>query len=585
MASYLIQNGKLFNGDKDTRAQVCNILVKDGLVSRISPDPIEVNGGTTVIDASGKWVTPGFIDTHTHYDAELVVSPGLKESARHGVTSVVMGSCSVSAVLNNAEDTSDMFTRVEAIPREQMLPIMQANKSWNTPSEWIGHIENLALGVNVASFLGHSDLRAKVMGIDRSLTPGEKASEDEQQEMNTILNDALDAGFIGLSTMDNPWDKMDGDRYWSKKTPSFYSGWKERKLLISSLRKRGAILQGAPNLVTRVNAFVYIFKSTGVFRKPLKTTMIAMLDLIADRWIMPLVSFGTKLFSKLFRADFRMQSPPAPFTVYYDGVDSVMFEEFPSGEAIRHLARDLDKRNELIRDPEFREQFKKEYRKKFAPKVWHRDLSIAYILECPDESLVGKNFMQIAEEKGLHPVDALLDLIIEYDKRIRWTTTLGNDRPEKYKFLYNFPHNLISFSDAGAHLNNMAFYDFPLKMIKNVLDAERQGAPIMPLEKCIWRLSKEQADWFGLDCSYIAEGKVADINILDPSHFDSITEKVSEAPIEEFDNYRRLVNRNNGAVSAVMVGGELIYEKGEFVPGYGTEKKYGRFLAACHGHH
>ncbi|TNE47688.1 MAG: N-acyl-D-glutamate amidohydrolase [Deltaproteobacteria bacterium] len=581
-SNILINRGLLFTGDPHEPRKLTYILVKDGIIQTISDQPIHVEGDVIEIDATGKWVTPSFIDTHTHYDGELLVSPGLKESARHGVTSVVVGSCSVSAVLNNPEDTSDMFTRVEALPRDQMLPLLEQHKTWSTPKEWTDFIKDLPLGVNVASFLGHSDLRSKVMGMERSLKPKETASPQEQEEMNRILEQALDAGFLGLSTMDNPWDKMDGDRYWSKKTPSYYSSWKERKLLLQTLRERGAILQGAPNLVTRINALVYLMVSTGLGRKPLKTTMITMLDLIADRWIMPVVAFGSWVFNRLFRANFRMQSPPAPFTVYYDGVDSVMFEEFPSGEAIRHLARDLDQRNALLKDPEFREQFKREYRKKFAPKVWHRDLSIAWILECPDESLVGKNFMQVANEKNIHPVDAFLDLILDYDKKIRWTTTLGNDRPEKYKSLYNSPYNLISFSDAGAHLNNMAFYNFPLKMMKYVMEAEQQGNPIMTMERCVWRLTKEQADWFGLDCSYIAEGKVADINILDPSQWDQITEDVSTAPIEEFGGYNRLVNRCEGVVTHVLVGGKIIYQEGDFVEGYGTQTTFGRFLPAQH---
>ena len=125
-----------------------------------------------------------------------------------------------------------------------------------------------------------------------------------------------------------------------------------------------------------------------------------------------------------------------------------MFEEFPSGEALRDLAKELDKRDALIKDPKFRENFKKEIKRKFAPKVWHKDLSKAVIIDCPDESLIGKNFYQIAEEKNQHPVDVFLDTIIQYDKKIRWTTTIANDRKEKYKSLYNFPYNLISFSDA-----------------------------------------------------------------------------------------------------------------------------------------
>src|SRR5690606_35653261 len=121
-------------------------------------------------DAEGKWIVPGFIDSHTHYDAEVLASPGLKESARHGVTTIILGSCSVSAVYNSAEDTADSFTRVEAIPREVMLPLLEREKSWNTPKEWKAYISKLPLGINIASFIGHSDMRMKAMGIKRSLT-------------------------------------------------------------------------------------------------------------------------------------------------------------------------------------------------------------------------------------------------------------------------------------------------------------------------------------------------------------------------------------------------------------------------------
>ena len=100
----------------------------------------------------------------------------------------------------------------------------------------------------------------------------------------------------------------------------------------------------------------------------------------------------------------------------------------------------------------------------------------------------------------------------------------------------------------------------------------------MSIEKCIWRLSGEQADWFGLDCGYIQEGKVADIVILDPKHFDTINNEVEEAPIEAFNNYIRLVNRNKNAVSKVLVGGEVVFENEAFVEGYGKERRYGRFL-------
>lgn len=575
----IIKNGIFFSGLPDEKAVKQDILIDDnGRIQEIGDCGLLPDEDLEIIDAEGKWIVPGFIDSHTHYDAEILASPGLKESARHGVTSIILGSCSVSAIFNTPEDTADSFTRVEAIPREVMLPLLEKEKSWNTPKEWKEYINKLPLGINVASFIGHSDIRMKAMGIKRSLSDVETATKQEEKLMLNMLNDALDQGFIGLSSMDNPWDKMDGDRYWSHKTPSFYSSWKERKSLINLLRKRGAILQGAPNLVTRVNAFNYLLASTGIFRKPLKTTMIAMMDLIGDRYIYPIIAFATRSINVLGNGNFRMQSPPCPFTVYYDGVDSVMFEEFPSGEALRHLAKELDKRDELINDHTFRENFKKEIKKKFAPKVWHKDLSKSIIIDCPDAGLIDKNFYEIAEERNMHPVDVFLDTIIQYDKKIRWTTTIANDRKEKYKALYNFKYNLISFSDAGAHLNNMAFYNFPLKMIKIVQESIEKGSPIMTMEKCIWRLTKEQGDWFDLDCGYLAKGKIADLVIIDPKKFDTINEKVEIEPIKEFGDYKRLVNRNEGVVSRVMVGGKTIFKDEAFVEDYGRSKKYGRFL-------
>lgn len=575
----LIKNGLFFSGREDEKAIQQDVLIgSDGRIKDIGSITVLPSDKVEIIDASDKWILPGFIDSHTHYDAEVIASPGLKESARHGVTTIILGSCSVSAVFNTPEDIADSFTRVEAIPRDIMLPLLKKEKTWNSPKEWKEYINKLPLGINVASFIGHSDIRMNAMGIQRSLTEGETATKQEKAHMSKMLNEALDAGFIGLSTMDNPWDKMDGERYWSHKTPSFYSSWSERRSLIDLLRKRDAVLQGAPNLVTRYNAFNYMMASTGIFRKPLKTTMIAMMDLIGDRYIYPIIAFASRTINLLGSADFRMQSPPCPFTVYYDGVDSVMFEEFPSGEALRHLAKEIDKRNEMIRDPSFRENFKKEIKKKFAPKVWHKDLSKSVVIDCPDKSFIGKNFYQIAEEKKMHPVDLFLDTIIQYDKEIRWTTTIANDRKENYKSLYNFPYNLISFSDAGAHLNNMAFYNFPLKMIKTVQDSIDNGSPIMSMEKCVWRLTKEQGDWFGLDCGHLAKGKVADLVIINPKKLDTITEDVTLDKIEEFGNYERLVNRNKGVISRVIVGGKTIYVDEKFINDYAISTKYGRFL-------
>lgn len=100
----------------------------------------------------------------------------------------------------------------------------------------------------------------------------------------------------------------------------------------------------------------------------------------------------------------------------------------------------------------------------------------------------------------------------------------------------------------------------------------------MTMEKCIWRLTKEQGDWFDLDCGYLAKGKIADLVIIDPEKFKNIHEEVEMEPIKEFGDYERLVNRNEGVVSRVLVGGKTIFENEGFVENYATSKKYGRFL-------
>ena len=267
----LIKNGLFFSGDPTEKAHIQDVLIDDnGQILEIGSSLSAYEDTAEIIEAEGKWIVPGFVDSHTHYDAEVLASPGLKESARHGVTTIILGSCSVSAVFNSPEDTADSFTRVEAIPREVMLPLLEKEKSWNAPKEWKTYINKLPLGINVASFIGHSDIRMKALGIERSLSDNVTATKEEKDQMLGMLNEALDEGFIGLSTMDNPWDKMDGDRYWSHKTPSFYSSWIERKSLIELLRKRDAILQGAPNLVTRVNAFKLYVSEYRSFQKAFK---------------------------------------------------------------------------------------------------------------------------------------------------------------------------------------------------------------------------------------------------------------------------------------------------------------------------
>ena len=167
----IIRDGLWFDGTG--RPPLTRSLgIRDGLVAEVSAAPLDETGCPEVIDAAGKWVLPGFIDVHTHYDAEVLLDPGLRESVRHGVTTVLLGMCSLSTVYADTEDAADLFSRVEAVPREFVLGALSTHKTWTNPAEYVAAIDSLPLGPNIASLLGHSDLRASVLGLDRATTRG-----------------------------------------------------------------------------------------------------------------------------------------------------------------------------------------------------------------------------------------------------------------------------------------------------------------------------------------------------------------------------------------------------------------------------
>jgi 8-oxo-dGTP pyrophosphatase MutT (NUDIX family) len=149
--------------------------------------------------------------------------------------------------------------------------------------------------------------------------------------------------------------------------------------------------------------------------------------------------------------------------------------------------------------------------------LWHRDFHDATIVECPEKTLIGKSFGQIADERGLHPLDAFLDVLVENGERnVRWTTIVANHRPKHLNALAIDPSVHMGFSDAGAHLRNLAFYNFALKLLRRVRDAELAGKPFMTVEHAVHRLTAEVADWFGLPAGTLRKGDRADFVVIVP---------------------------------------------------------------------
>ena len=573
----VIRNGRWFDGTGGPSA-IRNIGIRDGHVAAVSPQGLDESGCARVIDATDRWVLPGLIDIHTHYDVEVLDGPSLSESLRHGVTTVLLGSCSLSTVHVGGVDAGDLFGRVEAIPRQHVISAVDKHKTWSGPEEYITALEALPLGPNVAAFIGHSDMRAATMGMDRATRKDVCPNAAEQARMERMVLDALDAGFVGMSSQQLLFDKLDGDTCRSRTLPSTFARPRELRRLKALLRRFDRILQSGPDVANPLNVGSQVVQSLGIFRRPLKTSLLSAADVKANPLVIWLMGPVARLVNRL-GGDFRWQHLPVPFEVYADGIDLVIFEEFGSGAAALHLKEELA-RNELLRDESYRRQFRKDYDNKFGTRVWHRDFFDAEIINCPDASVIGKSFGQVGVDRGgLHPVDAFLDLVLEHGTALRWRTTISNHRPHVLKRLACEPGVQLGFSDAGAHLRNMAFYNFGLRLVAHVRDASEAGRPFMTIEHAVHRLTGELADWYRLDAGHLRLGDRADLCVIDPARLDSSLDAYAEETVDQYAGLSRMVNRNDETVKAVLVGGHAVFLDGQPTDILG-HRRTGSFLRA-----
>jgi N-acyl-D-aspartate/D-glutamate deacylase len=574
----VIRKGRWFDGTGAPSA-IRNIGIRDGHIVAISAQPLDELGCGQVIDAEGKWVLPGLVDIHTHYDVEVLGGPSLSASLRHGVTTVMVGSCSLSTVHVDGQDAGDLFSRVEAIPREHVISAVDQHKNWSSCEEYIAALEARPLGPNVAAFIGHSDMRAATMGLDRATRKAVRPTKAEQARMEQMLAEALRAGFVGMSSQQLLFDKLDGETCRSRTLPSTYAKPRELRRLKSMLRRSGRVLQAGPDIQNPFNIGSQAAQSLGIIRRPLKTSLLSAADIKANPWLIAMMGPAARLVNKL-GGNFRWQHLPVPFEVHADGIDLVIFEEFGSGAAAMHLREQVMERNDLLRDEDYRRWFRKDYDSKYGLRVWHRDFFDAEIVACPDPSVIGKSFGQVGIDRGgLHPVDAFLDLVIEHGTALRWRTTISNHRPEVLKKMAREPGIQMGFSDAGAHLRNMAFYNFGLRLLRHVHDAQKAGTPFMTIEHAVHRLTGELADWYQIDAGHLRMGDRADLVVVDPAHLDDSLHSYAEEKVEQYGGMSRMVNRNDDTVSAVLVAGQAVFLNGQPTEVLGTERT-GSFLRA-----
>jgi N-acyl-D-aspartate/D-glutamate deacylase len=447
---------------------------------------------------------PGFVDLHTHYDAELEVSPSLDESVRHGITTALIGSCGLSMAVGDPVDMADMFCRVEGIPRELVLPVLERAVTWRLAAEYLDHLAEKPLGPNVTA-----DARALDDPRPRD-GPRTVADEGVDADARRAADDGSAAarrrsrpGYLGLSINTLPWDKMDGDRFRSRPTPSVFAKWDEYRFLNRVLRRYGAVWQGVPDVSTKINVLMFLWESMPVGRRPpLRTMIISLADLKADRTIRHTAGRWRGCSTRSSAADLRFQSLPTPFDMFVDGLEVPVIEEFGAGTSALHEI-DYEARRpaaaagvpcpvpQAVACVLPRSRLPPRPRRVAHPRLPRRD--------------GGRPHLRRGGPRARSGPDRLLPRPAGRARHQAALVHGHRQRPvEALRWVVDHPAVLIGFSDAGAHLRNMAFYNFGLRMLKLVRDAELAGQPFMTTGRAVHRLTAEIADYLGIDAGTLA---------------------------------------------------------------------------------
>lgn len=570
----IIRQGRVFDGTPGPSREA-DVLIEGGRVLKI-----EANSparGRQEIAASGHWVMPGAIDIHTHYDAEVEVAPGLLESLQHGVTSLIFGNCSLSLALGNAEDMIDLFARVENLPRETLAKWLEGKVDWHTPGQYYEHLERLALGPNIATLMGHSNLRLAVLGKTRSLKPT-RLDWGEKNALRSLAHEAMEAGYLGLSIDMLQWHRWKGFKYNGASAPSHYARMSEFRLLADVLRQHDRVLQATPDAGRRYLVPLLALLSHGLGRNPLRMSMLTSLDFTNNRRLGPMTRRLASVINDGLRGNLRFQSLSVPFELWSDGCNTPVFEEMQASACLMN-ADSPAQRQLLYRDSDWRRQLRREWLSRFGAS-FHKDLARMQIVGCPDAALVGQSFADVALRRGQAAVDTFIDLISEYDEHIRWHSVIANDRPAEMRRYLQHPYIQLGFSDAGAHNRNLAFQNSHLWFLRDCL----LHSDALPIEKAVWRITGELADWFGLDAGYLQEGRVADVLVLDPHALNTDLSGPQETTDPRFDGSMRMVTRSGRAVQQVIVGGQRVLDQGRPHPEF-EQRRFGRLLRSTHKGH
>jgi N-acyl-D-aspartate/D-glutamate deacylase len=538
-----------------------NARIVDGTGAPARPGGVAVSGGriTAVgigageaarerLDARGLVLSPGFIDPHTHYDAQVAWDPLLTCSSWHGITTVVMGNCGVGVAPCRPEARETLMgdlVNVEAIP----LDVMRQGIGWEWESfgEYMDALGRRPLGINVAPLVPLTPLRHYVLGeasFDRAATP------DETATLARLYGEALDAGAFGLST--TILQNHVGDQ--GRPLACRLASADELRALCGEMRRRSkgvieAAITSLPDRVTdeefatlsllveesgRPVTYLAVFARPGRPPGAHEEVVQRMAPLLGRARAVPQVS------CRPLRVQFTLKNPFIFATMATWG------QAFNRSEAEQRA---------LYASAAFRTQWKEEMQRRRIFRGQWRRITVRDAAGAETLALAGKSVAEIANARGQDPADTLLDIALADGLETLFDFPVMNQDPEGVKPLVTDPRFLIGLSDGGAHVDQLCDAGYATYLLGKWV-RERQA---LTLEEGVRRLTSEVAGFFGIpDRGVIATGKAADLVLFDPDTVDDVPpEYVRDLP----GGGKRLVARALG-VHATIVGGRVLYRDG-----------------------
>ena len=532
----LIRGGTVVDGT-GAPARCADVAIRNGRIAAVG-----ATSGTAdrVLDADGAVVAPGFVDIHTHYDAQVFWDRMLSISPWHGVTSVVMGNCGFGvAPTRPAHRELVLLTleKVEGMSLDALRAGIGAEWPFETFAQYLDAIERRGTAINVGALVGHTPVRLYVMGEEAM---EREATADEVAAMRALVAEALRAGAIGFATSKSPthvgWE--------GRPVPSRVAAWEEIAALAGCLAEAGNVMQATLGPGLFLDEFAAIQERTG---RPVSWTALlgGMLGPDGHRAVLErsasLQARGVRVIPQVSCRPLVLEfNLAAPFPL-------------ESMSVMKPAARaDLAGKRVVYADPEFRRALREKIDGGLLTRAFH-DMQITE--HPPDASLAERRLADVAAERGVHPVDLMLDLSLASGLQTRFRLAVLNTDEAVVAELLRHPATMLGLSDAGAHASQLCDACAPTALLGKWMREKR----VLSLEEAVRRLTAEPADVFGIrDRGRLAAGLAADVTVFDPA-------TVGCGPLRRVYDFPagadRLVSDAAG-IRAVVVNGVVIREDG-----------------------